>query len=119
MEVPDIEVAVDLYVNTWMLFKEVNEIAGGKRASADLEFINSSIFFRLGLDLEGSTDWQGRPLPSAKNARISLPKPDFWTWVDTVFGSRDGVESVPWRAYVVLRDPFGHMFVIYTTESPK
>jgi hypothetical protein len=119
LEVPDIEAAIDLYVNTWMLFEDVNKIPEGRRASAILEFIDSSICFRLGLFPVGSADSEGQPIPSAKNARISLPKSDFWTWVDTIFSSRDVVESTPWSADVILRDPFGHMFVIYTTESPK
>ncbi len=118
IEVADIAAAIEVYSNRWHLFKLVNK--GGEDADefATLELIDPLTRFRLGLYKEGALDSSGRTIPSAKHARISLPKSGFWTWVDQAFGTRDCVESTPWSADLVLRDADGHMFVIYTTESP-
>ncbi len=117
IEVSNINQAVDIYVNKWKLFELISKGGLGADEFANLQFIDSATRFRLGLYQAGQKDSHGRPLPSAKSARISIPKSDFWSWVDLVLGSREAVESTPWSADVILRDPFGHIFVIYTTEA--
>jgi hypothetical protein len=118
VEVEDIEAAIAVYSDRWKLFRIVNNGGAGDDAFATLELIDSETRFRLGLYKEGAMDSKGRRIPSAKHARISLPKSDFWSWVDLTFNSRARVESTPWSADVILQDSNGHMFVIYTTVPP-
>jgi hypothetical protein len=118
IEVADIAASIEVYSNRWQLFKLVNKGGAGADEFATLELIDPMPLFRLGLYKERALDSIGRPIPSAKHARISLPKSGFWTWVDQVFGNRDCVESTPWSADLILRDTDGHMFVVYTTEPP-
>lgn len=117
IEVGNIDKAIDLYSNRWKLFRLVNKNGVDSVESATLELVNSENRFRLGLHKHGELDSIGRSIPSAKHARISLPKSDFWSWVDITMRMSDRVESTPWCSYVVLSDVDGHMFVIYTTES--
>jgi len=116
--VADIDAAIDVYSNRWQLFQLINKGGAGADEFAILELIDPLTRLRLGLYKEGALDSSGRSIPSAKHARISLPKSDFWTWIDQAFGMRDCVESTPWSADLVLRDIDGHMFVIYTTDFP-
>ena len=117
IEVADIDEAIEVYTNRWKLFRLVNKNGVDPVESATLELVDPKTRFRLELYKHGIIDSSGRLIPSAKHAHVSLPKSDFWSWVDQVVRMSDRVESTPWSAYVVLSDLDGHMFVIYTTES--
>lgn len=114
--VTDVTAATNLYVNEWRLFSVVNAGGSGDDEFATLLFLDAATRFRLVVVKEGQRDAKGRAIPAARTARVSLPKVHFWEWVDAVFMNRQRVESSPWSADVILTDPFGHMFVIYTTE---
>jgi|GEM_PF-6622850 len=114
IEVSDIDAAIKIYVEKWRLFR----VEYRHNDSAALRLIDTPTPFLLTINLAGRTDTQGWIIPSAKTGYLVLPINNFWQWVDTIFGSRDIIEQTPWSCYVVLTDPFGHMFVFETNESP-
>jgi len=117
--VKDVEQSIELYVNKWKLFSVVNFGGSGESASAILKYRDPITKFRLYLTQDpDQRDTNGRQIPSGRFSRLSLPKTDFWEWVDDVFKDPSIVESTPWNANVILPDPSGHMFVVYTIESP-